>query len=97
VIRASEVKLALSPFFGIDILETSMGTGGLPLPRQGGESAGKSTFMICGRRSLKFTAPIGAHVVHALSRGQTPIMVSNGVNAFSTNWQRVRIYMELVH
>jgi hypothetical protein len=97
VIRASEVKSALSPSFGIDILETSMGTGGLPLPRQGAESAAKTAFMFCGKKTLTFTALIGAHVVHALSRGQTPIIVSNGINAFSTHWQRVRTYMELVH
>jgi hypothetical protein len=46
---------------------------------------------------MRFTELIGAHVVHAFSHGQTPIMVSNAVNAFSTNWQKIQTYMKLVH
>lgn len=97
-IRASLVKSELTPSFSQDVdLEMRMTTTGLPLSHTGSESTKPHSFKDCARRSTLFTKLIGAHVVHAISRGQTPIMVSNGANAFSTNWPRFKTYMELVY
>lgn len=97
IIRASGVKLELVPSFdGQMDLEMSMATSGLPLSHDGSESAKMESFKDCAREPTRFTKLIGAHVVHAISRGQTPIIVLNGVNAFSTNWPRMKTYMELV-
>lgn len=86
MIQASQVKseLMLSSSHDID-LEMNMTTTGLSLSQTGFGSANPDTFNRYARRSALFTKLIGAHVVHAISRGQTPMMVFNGVNAFSTN------------
>jgi hypothetical protein len=97
-LRASAVKSALMPQFIGDInLELEMSTSGLPLTQSSSPRTVQAAFNNCARSVGLFTKVIGAHAIHGISRGKTPILISNGINAFSTNWTRVRTYMSLVH
>jgi hypothetical protein len=78
-------------------LELEMSTSGLPLPQSSSPRTVRAAFNSCARSAALFTKAIGAHAIHAISRKQTPILISNDINAFSTNWTRIRTYMDLVH
>jgi hypothetical protein len=74
-----------------------MSRSGLHLSDIGITNASSTASGQCTRRDSLFTKLIGAHVIHTISRGQTPIIVSNGINAFPTNWTEIQTYMQLVH
>lgn len=85
------------PQFSEDLtLELEMLTSGLPLSQKSSDSAVKQSFYAWARRARIFTELIGAHVIHAIPRRQTLIIVSNGINAFSTNWTRVQAYRDIM-
>jgi hypothetical protein len=97
-IRASETKSLLLPLFiGYIQLELQMSRSSLPLSHTGATNASSTAFGACAGRASLLTKLIGAHVIHTILRGQTPIIVSNGVNALSTKWLRVQTYMKLVY
>jgi hypothetical protein len=97
ILRASAVKSALMPQFSEDLtLEFEMSTSGLTLLQTSSDSAVKQSVYAWACRARIFTELIGAHVIHAIPRRQNLIIVSNGINASSTNWTRIQAYMDLV-
>lgn len=46
-------------------------------------------------RAARMTIVIGAHIIRAFLRDQDPVIVSNGMNAFTFNWKMVQTYMRL--
>jgi hypothetical protein len=51
----------------------------------------------CARMSPPVTRVIGRHTIHALTRGQTPVVVYISINALYTCWTKVQKNMELVN
>jgi hypothetical protein len=96
-IHSHATKSALHPSFaGALELEFDLSSHGIALSRASAIGTMATGAQADADHAARFTKVIGAHIINALSGGQTPIIVSNGVKAFSTDFARIQVYMDLM-